>query len=132
VIGVHGAIARGRAVGATADGYVDRPKNQVALKGSLIPAYGINSLLGNIPVLGDVLTSKKGEGVFAATYSATGNADEPKIDVNPLSAVLPGVLRQIFQGHIPTPSNAPSNQPPPTQTANPTTAQSTPLKPALH
>ncbi|HWF63992.1 MAG TPA: AsmA-like C-terminal domain-containing protein, partial [Rhizomicrobium sp.] len=122
VISVRGAIARGRAIGATADGYVDRPKNQVALKGSLVPAYGLNSLLGNIPVLGDVLTSKKGEGVFAATYSATGNADEPKIDVNPLSVVLPGVLRQIFEGHIPNSSNAPSNQTPANQTnaaANP-------------
>jgi len=122
VISIHGAIARGRAIGASADGYVDRPKNQVALKGSLIPAYGLNSLLGNIPVLGDVLTSKKGEGIFAATYSATGNADEPKIDVNPLSVVLPGVLRQIFQGHIPTASNAPSNQ---TNAAN-SSAQSKP------
>jgi len=105
---------------------VDRPKNQVALKGSLVPAYGLNSLLGNIPVLGDVLTSKKGEGVFAAIYSATGNADEPKIDVNPLSVVLPGLLRQIFQGHIPNATNAPSNQAPSTQPANPATAQSSP------
>ncbi len=64
VISVHGAIARGRAIGATADGYIDRPKNQVALKGSLVPAYGLNSVLGNIPLLGDVLVSKKGEGIF--------------------------------------------------------------------
>jgi hypothetical protein len=128
VIGVHGAIARGRAVGATADGYVDRPKNQLALKGSLIPAYGINSLFGSIPVLGSVLGSKKGEGLFAATYSATGNADEPKIEVNPLSVLAPGILRQIFQGSIPNSSNAPSNQ----TTANPPATQSAPLKPALH
>lgn len=130
VISVHDAIARGRAVGASADGYVDRPKNQVALKGSLIPAYGLNSVLGDIPVLGTVLGSKKGEGLFGVTYSATGNADEPKIDVNPLSALAPGILRRIFQGHIPNSSNAPSNQAPPVQTANPATAQSSPPKPA--
>ena len=79
VISVHDARARGRAIGATADGYIDRPKNQVALKGSLVPAYGLNSVLGNIPLLGDVLVSKKGEGIFGVTYSATGNADQPKI-----------------------------------------------------
>lgn len=112
VISVRGAIVRGRAIGATADGYIDRPKNQVALKGSLIPAYAINSLFGSIPVLGDVLGSKKGEGLFAATYSATGNADEPRIEVNPLSTLAPGILRRIFQGSIPNPSNAPSNQTP--------------------
>ncbi|HEX4117266.1 MAG TPA: AsmA-like C-terminal region-containing protein [Rhizomicrobium sp.] len=137
VISIRGAIVRGRAIGATADGYVDRPKNQVALKGSLIPAYGINSLFGSIPVLGSVLGSKKGEGLFAATYSATGNADEPKIEVNPLSVLAPGILRQIFQGSIPNPSNAPSNQiqsnqAPSNPTANPTTAQSSAPKPAPH
>lgn len=111
VVSVHDARVRGRAVGATADGYIDRPKNQVALKGSLVPAYGLNSVLGNIPLLGDVLVSKKGEGVFGVTYSATGNAEQPKIDVNPLSVLTPGILRRIFEGHIPTAANAPSNAP---------------------
>ena len=111
VISVHDARARGRAIGATADGYIDRPKNQVALKGSLVPAYGLNSVLGNIPLLGDVLVSKKGEGVFGVTYSATGNADQPNIDVNPLSVLTPGILRRIFEGHMPTAANAPSNAP---------------------
>ncbi len=111
VVSVHDARARGPAIGATADGYIDRPKNQVALKGSLVPAYGLNSVLGVIPLLGDVLVSKKGEGVFGVTYSATGNADQPKIDVNPLSVLTPGILRRIFEGHIPTAANAPSNAP---------------------
>ena len=113
VISVHDARARGRAIGATADGYIDRPKSQVALKGSLVPAYGLNSVLGNIPLLGDVLVSKKGEGVFGVTYSATGNAEQPKIDVNPLSVLTPGILRRIFEGHMPTAANAPSNAPVP-------------------
>ena len=111
VISVHDSRARGRAIGATADGYIDRPKSQVALKGSLVPAYGLNSVLGNIPLLGDVLVSKKGEGVFGVTYSATGNAEQPKIDVNPLSVLTPGILRRIFEGHMPTAANAPSNAP---------------------
>ena len=119
VISVHDARARGRAIGATADGYLDRPKNQVALKGSLVPAYGLNSVLGNIPLLGDVLVSKKGEGVFGITYSATGVADQPKIDVNPLSVLTPGILRRIFEGHMPTAANAPSNAP--TQAPKPQT-----------
>jgi hypothetical protein len=111
VISVHDARARGRAIGATADGYIDRPKSQVALKGSLVPAYGLNSVLGNIPLLGDVLVSKKGEGVFGVTYSATGSAEQPKIDVNPLSVLTPGILRRIFEGRMPTAANAPSNAP---------------------
>ena len=119
VISVHDARARGRAIGATADGYIDRPKSQVALKGSLVPAYGLNSVLGVIPLLGDVLVSKKGEGVFGVTYSATGNAEQPKIDVNPLSVLTPGILRRIFEGHMPTAANAPSNAPVPSSSPKP-------------
>jgi hypothetical protein len=111
VISVHDARAAGPAIGATADGYIDRPKNDVALKGSLVPAYGLNSVLGNIPLLGDLLVSKKGEGIFGVTYSVHGNADEPSISVNPLAVLTPGILRRIFEGHIPNASNAPSNNP---------------------
>ena len=64
VISVKDEHLFGRAVGATADGYIDRPHNQVALKGALVPAYGINSLVSNIPLLGDMLASKKGEGII--------------------------------------------------------------------
>jgi hypothetical protein len=85
----------------TADGYLDRPRNQIALKGSLVPIFGVNSILGAIPVLGNLLVSKKGEGVFGMTYSAQGNADEPKISVNPLSMLTPGIFRRIFEGRVP-------------------------------
>jgi hypothetical protein len=112
VIAVHDAVAHGRAIGATADGYIDRPRDTIALKGSLVPAYGLNSVLGNIPVLGDLLVSKKGEGIFGVTYSARGDAEQPDISVNPLAVLTPGILRRIFEGHIPNAANAPSNAPP--------------------
>ncbi|HEY5346744.1 MAG TPA: AsmA-like C-terminal domain-containing protein, partial [Rhizomicrobium sp.] len=111
VITVHDAIAHGRAIGATADGYIDRPKNSIALKGSLVPAYGLNSVLGNIPLLGDLLVSKKGEGIFGITYSVYGDADQPSISVNPLAVLTPGILRRIFEGNMPNAANAPSNAP---------------------
>ena len=103
------ARANGRAIGGTADGYIDRPKGMIALKGSLVPAYGLNSVLGNIPLLGDVLVSKKGEGIFGVTYSATGNAEQPDISVNPLAVLTPGILRRLFEGRMPNAANAPSN-----------------------
>lgn len=111
VISVDGARAVGRAIGASADGYIDRPKGTLALKGSLIPAYGVNSLISNVPLIGDILASKKGEGIFGVTYSVTGNSEQPTISTNVLSILTPGILRRIFEGHIPTAANAPSNQP---------------------
>jgi hypothetical protein len=126
VITVTNATAGGPAIGATADGYIDRPKDQIALKGSLIPAYGLNSMLGNIPLLGDVLVSKKGEGIFGVTYTARGNSEEPDISVNPASILTPGILRRIWQGHIPTAANAPSNAPQTAQTTPPASAGAKP------
>ncbi|MGN6148220.1 MAG: YhdP family protein, partial [Rhizomicrobium sp.] len=61
-ITIHDARAAGPAIGITADGYIDRARNQIALKGTLAPVYGLNSVLGAIPLLGDVLVSKQGEG----------------------------------------------------------------------
>jgi len=106
VISVHDVRATGPAIGVSAEGYVDRPQNDIAIKGSLVPLFGINSVLGNIPLLGNVLTSKEGEGIIGLTYSVTGNADEPNVSVNPLSALAPGILRRIFEGKMPVAPNA--------------------------
>lgn len=120
-ITIHDARAAGPAVGITSDGYIDRAGNQLALKGTLAPAYGINSFLGAIPLLGDVLVSKKGEGIFGMTYSATGNADQPSISVNPLSALAPGIFRRIFEGSMPV-----APEPPGAAAPSPATPQPSP------
>jgi hypothetical protein len=130
VISVHDAIASGPSIGATADGYIDRPKNSVALKGSLIPVVGLdfNRVLGAIPVVGDILVSKKGEGIFGVTYSVRGDADEPNVSVNPLAMLTPGIFRRIFEGRMPTAAQAPSNNvmpiPKPSHPADPVTSSS--------
>jgi hypothetical protein len=67
------------------------------IDGVLVPSYGLNSFLGNLPILGDLITSRKGEGIFGITYTAQGPADNPRVMVNPLSAVMPGILRRIFE-----------------------------------
>jgi hypothetical protein len=111
VISVHDARATGPAIGVTADGYIDRPKNLVAIKGALAPVLGIdfNQVLGAIPLVGDILVSKKGEGIFGVTYTMNGRADEPNVAVNPLSVLTPGIFRRIFEGQMPNAAQAPSN-----------------------
>jgi hypothetical protein len=113
VIEIRGGRAAGPAIGVTADGWIDRPKNAIALKGTLAPLIGINGFLSDIPIVGDVLTSKKGEGIFGMTYSVKGNADQPDLSINPLSVLAPGILRRIFEGNMPRAAQAPSNAPPP-------------------
>ncbi len=98
VITIHDARATGPSLGLTADGYIDRASNQVALSGAVAPMYGLNGLLGAIPVLGDVFVSKKGEGLFGITYTLHGDLDHPQISTNPLSVLAPGILRRLFEG----------------------------------
>ncbi|MEI9993215.1 MAG: AsmA-like C-terminal domain-containing protein [Rhizomicrobium sp.] len=124
VLAIHDARASGPAIGISAEGYIDRPKNQIALKGTLVPLFGLNSVLGVIPLVGELLVSKPGEGIIGMTYAVSGDADEPKISINPLSMVTPGILRRVFEGKMPDAANAPSNNQAP---AAPTTA--TPPKP---
>jgi hypothetical protein len=86
----------------------------VDLSGSLVPIYGLNSFLGSVPILGDILVSKKGEGIFGLTYAMKGNLNEPSISVNPLSVLTPGIFRRIFEFAIPKePAPLPTSEPQP-------------------
>ena len=88
--------AYGPALGITAKGEIDLRADRSDLQGTIVPAYTVNSVLGKIPVLGELLVGGKGEGVFAVTYRLRGPVGDPEITVNPLSALTPGFLRGLF------------------------------------
>ena len=96
-ITVKDARATGLSLGFTAAGTIDTVSQKVNMKGTVVPAYAINSALGNIPIIGKILTGgEKGGGVFAATYQMTGPMADPKVSVDALSALAPGFLREVF------------------------------------
>jgi uncharacterized protein YhdP len=94
---VENMLAYGGAIGVTANGVVRLSQDRLDLQGTIVPAYALNSILGNIPVIGSLLLGGEGQGLFAANYRATGSAADPQIRVNPLSALTPGFLRRLFQ-----------------------------------
>jgi hypothetical protein len=110
IIRTRDARAYGPSIGVTIEGAVDRNKSRVALQGTLVPAYTINSVLGNIPILGSLLVGGKGEGIFGLTYEVTGAISRPKVTVNPLSALAPGPLRKLLFGSF-KPSTTTDDQP---------------------
>ncbi|MGB4106547.1 MAG: DUF3971 domain-containing protein [Alphaproteobacteria bacterium] len=85
----------GNSVGFTFDGTYDKNKSFIDVDGTMIPLSGVNKVIGNIPLIGDILTGGSG-GVFAATYSVKGDAKAPQVFVNPLSVLTPGILRRIL------------------------------------
>jgi len=86
----------GPAIGLTADGTITFPKADLDLKGTIVPSYTLNNVVGNVPVLGDLLTGGEGQGVFAANFTMKGDSDDPDVAVNPLSMLTPGFLRHLF------------------------------------
>jgi uncharacterized protein YhdP len=90
------ASAYGSSIGVSGNGALDLGKDTVTVSGTLVPAYSLNRVLGKIPVIGALITGGENEGVFAATYRVDGPIEEPKVEVNPLSALAPGFLRNLF------------------------------------
>ncbi len=98
VLSVNKMRATGPSVGITAEGAMALgPGGEISLVGAVAPIYQLNSVLGNAPIIGDILVGKKGEGIVALSYSVTGDAAAPTVFVNPLSALTPGILRGFMQ-----------------------------------
>lgn len=97
LLAIDNVKAFGPSLGFTATGKVYTDADMVDVQGTIVPAYAINSAFGHIPLLGSLFTGgEKGGGVFAATYNMTGQREDPKISVNPLTALAPGFLRNLF------------------------------------
>jgi hypothetical protein len=95
VVEVNDTRAFGSSIGITTEGIIVTDSNLVKLTGTVVPAYTINQVLGKIPILGQILTGGKNEGLFAANYSLSGSLENPQVSVNPLSALAPGFLRNL-------------------------------------
>lgn len=96
VLEIKDGRASGSAIGITMKGKVDLANDVIDATGTLVPAYAVNSLLGRIPLVGDILVPERGGGLFAANYAVSGAIDDPKVSVNPLSTITPGFLRGLF------------------------------------
>lgn len=90
-------IGKSISLGFTVDGKLDRKQRLYNLKGNVIPARFINSVLNNIPLIGSMLSGGEGEGLFAIAYTVSGPFDNPAISLNPLSMLAPGFIRKFFQ-----------------------------------
>lgn len=95
VITLDKGRASGAAMGITVSGAVDTNSTKLDLKGVVVPAYALNSIFANIPIIG-ALAGGEGEGLIAFNYAVRGPYADPDVMVNPLSGLTPGFLRGIF------------------------------------
>jgi len=85
----------GNSLGLTFDGSFDNAAETISVSGTLVPLSGINEAISSIPVIGQILSGGSGS-IFAATYKMEGDSEDPKVSVNPLSVLAPGILRRIL------------------------------------
>ncbi len=91
------SLVKGNELGATAEGVIRKSDGAIDITGTIIPAYGLNSALSEIPLVGDILTGGKGQGVIGLTFALSGTMDKTRFQVNPVSAIAPGILRKFFE-----------------------------------
>ena len=86
------AKAFGNVVGITANGTYNRRFDELDIRGVIAPAYGLNTMIGRLPLVGSLLAGKDGT-VFAADYKISGNIEDAEVNINPLSALSPSSLK---------------------------------------
>jgi len=91
---IRNGAATGASMGISLAGVYKTEGDELDLQGTISPVYLLNGI-GRI-------FSKKGEGLFGFNYTMKGPANAPRIRVNPLSVLTPGMFREIFRSDPPT------------------------------
>ena len=94
---IQDILLRGGDMGATGAGWIDFGAGQMAIAGTYIPAYAFNNMFSHIPIIGLALGGGNNEGLFGITFQVAGPTDNVAMQINPLSAIAPGIFRKIFQ-----------------------------------
>ncbi|KAA0697528.1 hypothetical protein DTW90_19170 [Neorhizobium sp. P12A] len=97
IVSVEDGIVRGDQLGAAFQGTIKDQKGNIDMTGTFMPAYGLNRLFAEVPIVGFLLGNGNDRGLIGITFKLTGNFDSPNLQINPLSIIAPGVFRQIFQ-----------------------------------
>ena len=83
------ASAVGPSIGLSMEGTYDVEGSVLDMRGVVSPLYLINGI--------GSLFARKGEGLIGFNYRLSGPTSEPRVSINPLSALTPGLLRGIFR-----------------------------------
>lgn len=97
VLDISKLIAYSPSIGISTKGKIRfMPKKLIEMTGTFSPLNLLNSFISYIPIIGDIIGGGKGEGIFSFTFSVKGELANPEVNVNPISILAPGILRNIF------------------------------------
>jgi uncharacterized protein YhdP len=90
------------ALGFTVEGWVDVAATTVDVKGTIMPVSTARNLVAKIPLGGRLLFGREGDRFLAVDYRVHGTVADPTIAVNPLNAVAPGFVQELFEAVVPS------------------------------
>ena len=90
-------VVRGPVIGASFQGTAFDPSGNMDMTGTFLPAYGVNRIFGEIPIIGQILGNGRDGALIGITFRLVGNAKKPDLQINPISAIAPGIFRSIFE-----------------------------------
>jgi hypothetical protein len=96
-LSVENGIVRGEQIGASFQGIVRDANGNMDMTGTFMPAYGLNRLFAELPIIGAILGNGRDRGLLGITFKLEGPFEQPRLTVNPLSIIAPGIFRQIFE-----------------------------------
>ncbi len=99
------ASAVGSSMGLSMDGIFVPGTGQIQMQGVISPVYLLNAV--------GAVISRRGEGLFGFNYSIRGTTEDPEVFVNPLTALVPGGIRDLFRAPRPEVPLAEGEEPPP-------------------
>ena len=91
-------LALGSSVSVHMNGYIEKETGLVSLRGTLVPAKMLNSLVSKIPFVGKILVGHKvGEGVFGVSFKIKGLPGKVKTSVNPVKTITPRFITRALE-----------------------------------
>ncbi|MHB2265355.1 hypothetical protein [Aliihoeflea sp. PC F10.4] len=96
-LALENGVIRGPNIGSTFQGTVYDEAGNMSMTGTFMPAYGINRLFAEIPLIGQILGNGRDRGLIGITFRLAGSTQAPQLQINPLSAIAPGIFRSVFE-----------------------------------
>jgi hypothetical protein len=93
------AAIEGPLVSANMRGKIDFRTRRLQVGGTFTPLSTLNKLpiFTDVPLVGDLVTGPRRDGVFAVTYALQGGLENPQLVFNPFSGIMPGITREFMQ-----------------------------------
>ena len=96
ILKLNEILALGPSISVLMEGYQDE-NGLTSLKGTLVPAKTLNTMIAKIPVIGNIVIPKEvGEGLFGVSFKMKGPKGKIKTTINPIRTITPRFIQKII------------------------------------